>query len=53
MVARKMVAEFIGTFALVFIGCGAVITQSTLGGIKATALVKGVAAPGVAMEVNP
>lgn len=33
MVVRKMVAEFVGTFALVFIGCGAIIAQSALGGI--------------------
>lgn len=53
MLVRKMVAEFVGTFALVFIGCGAVISQSALGGIKATAVVKGVTAPGIAMEVDP
>jgi MIP family channel proteins len=53
MLVRKMVAEFVGTFALVFIGCGAIIAQSTLGGIKMTAVAKGVAAPGIAMEVNP
>ncbi len=35
MLARKLVAEFVGTFALVFIGCGAIIAQSAdvLGGI--------------------
>ncbi len=37
MVWRKMVAEFIGTFALVFVGCGAIISQGVLEGIKVTA----------------
>ncbi len=37
MLWRKMVAEFIGTFALVFVGCGAVISQGVLGEIKVTA----------------
>jgi len=44
MVWRKMVAEFIGTFALVFVGCGAIISQGVLEGIKVTAGV---------VEVNP
>jgi len=37
MLWRKMVAEFIGTFALVFVGCGAIISQGVLGEIKVTA----------------
>lgn len=42
MLARKLVAEFVGTFALVFIGCGAIIAQSVdlLGGIITGAVVK-------------
>ena len=32
MVARKLVAEFVGTFALVFVGCGAVIADSITNG---------------------
>jgi MIP family channel proteins len=44
MVWRKMVAEFIGTFTLVFVGCGAIISQGVLGGIKVTAGI---------MEINP
>ncbi|GBC99814.1 Aquaporin Z 2 [bacterium HR17] len=53
MVWRKMVAEFVGTFAWVFIGCGAIIAQSALGTVKAIAAVKGVATPSVVLEVNP
>lgn len=30
MLLRKLVAEFVGTFALVFIGCGAIIADSAL-----------------------
>ncbi len=34
MLARKLSAEFIGVFALVFIGVGALIVQGDLGGVK-------------------
>ncbi len=40
MLARKLVAEFIGTFAWVFLGCGAIIAQGTLGGIEMQAVAK-------------
>ncbi len=32
MIGRKMVAEFVGTFALVFVGCGAVIANDVTDG---------------------
>lgn len=40
MLARKLTAEFIGTFVWVFIGCGAIIAQGTLGGIEMQAISK-------------
>lgn len=40
MLMRKLSAEFVGVFALVFIGVGVLIVQGTLGGIEMQALIK-------------
>lgn len=52
MVVRKAVAEFIGTFALVFLGCGVIITQGVLDGIKISPFIEG-AKKGFIMQISP
>lgn len=54
MLMRKLSAEFIGTFALVFIGVGALIVQGTLGGIEMQALIeKELGKAGIVMSYKP
>ena len=37
-IMRKTAAEFIGTFALVFAGCGAIMVDATTGAIGSTGI---------------
>lgn len=54
MLVRKLSAEFIGTFALLFIGVGALIVQGTLGGIEMQAFVeKEMDKAGLVMSYKP
>lgn len=54
MLVRKLSAEFVGTFALVFIGVGSLIVQGTLGGIEIHALIqKGLGKSGTVMVYKP
>ena len=54
MLWRKLSAEFIGAFALVFVGVGALIVQGTLGGVEMQAFVeKELGRAGVAMKFSP
>ncbi len=54
MLVRKLSAEFIGVFALVFIGVGSLIVQGTLGGIEMQAVVeKELGKAGMVMSYKP
>lgn len=54
MLLRKLSAEFIGTFALLFVGVGALIVQGTLGGIEMQAFVeKELGKAGIVMNYKP
>lgn len=54
MLVRKLSAEFIGTFAFLFVGVGALIVQGTLGGIEMQAFVeKELGKAGVTMAFKP
>lgn len=54
MLMRKLSAEFIGSFALVFIGVGSLIVQGTLGGIETHAFIqKELGKVGMTMSYKP
>ncbi len=52
MLVRKLVVEFMGTFLWVFVGCGAIIAQGTLGGVEMKALV-GEFGKGISPQYQP
>lgn len=54
MLVRKLSAEFVGTFMLLFVGVGSLIAQGTLGGIEMQAFVqKELGKAGVVMVYKP
>lgn len=54
MLARKLSVEFIGCFALVFLGVGTLIVQGTLGGVEMKPFIeKELGKAGMMMRFNP